>query len=439
MNILCDSNVSKDGESRVTGSVITIQQHSIQTIFDNDNPDLATAWGLELDDEYEGELTWKIASSNGNNSNENGLLNSVRLWEVCGSNSTSFTSGVRWDKYVNFEVDNDIPILKDDGIHKDLRYSCLSRNRDNNGNGIIDREEIRWYIASIQQLIGIYVGDPVLSKSVRLYNRSAADMAAPPEETERWMQHVVSSTDADGKYPLLIWAEEGVSTGSAKPTNSNGTDAQEGAKVDNLRCVRNLGYLGNVSDESYQLDEIPQNFGSYVDAKDSDTGNDYFDAEFLNKACFRYETSRELEYHHNNSIENRLVRRFELAGESISVSAPKEMTFKVLNDAVTDDMQSTGENSYCPDGYRLPNQRELVVLRYFTTLSLPVMMTRTYWIFGSTSEAQKAGYYKGPFYDSTNKEVYKYGFSYKGNLSVTDSYSISSGGLIRCVRDVHVD
>lgn len=424
MNILCDSNVSKDGESRVTGSVITIQQHAIQTIYDNDNPNLRTAWGLELADEYSGELTWKIASSNGNTDNDNGLLNSLRLWDLCGSGNYSYTKGVRWDSYVDFEVENDIPILKDDGTHKDLRYSCLARNRDNNGNGIIDREEMRWYIASIQQLVGIYVGDPVLSKSVRLYNRSADDMASP--DKSRWMQHVVSSTATDN-YPLLVWAEEGVSTGSA------GGD-QEGATADNLRCVRNLGYLGNVSDESYSLDKIPQNFGNYVDAKDSDSGNAYFDAGFLNKACFRYETSRELEYHHNNSIENRLVRRFELADASISVPASRSMTFKDLNEAVNDDMRNSGENSYCPDGYRLPNQRELVVLRYFSILSLPVMMTRTYWIFGSTEEAKKGGYSKHGIYSGD-----KYGFSLNGNLSVSNGNSIGSGKPIRCVRDVHVD
>lgn len=434
MNILCDSNVSKDGESRVTGSVITIQQHAIQTIYDNDNPNLRTAWGLELADEYDrNKLEWiKTSSTDGNTDENNGLLNTVRLWGLCGSGNYNYAKNVRWDSYVDFEVNNDIPILNN--THKDLRYSCLARNRDNNGNGIIDREEVRWYMASIQQLIGIYVGDPVLSKSVRLYNRSAAEMGSPNKSD--WMQHIVSSTKFDappwdldqGNYPTLVWAEEGISTGTARAGD------QEGASANSLRCVRNLGYLGNVSDESYALDETPQNFGNYVDAKDSDTGNAYFDAEFLNKACFRYETSRELEYHHNNSIENRLVRRFELADESISVPAPRSMTFIDLNDAVSDDMRNSGENSYCPDGYRLPNQRELVVLRYFTSLTLPVMMTRTYWIFGSTKEAEKGGYSKHGIYSGD-----KYGFSLNGNLSVSNGNSIASGNPIRCVRDVHVD
>lgn len=424
MNILCDSNVSKDGESKVTGSVITIQQHSIQTIYDNDNPKLRTAWGLELEDEYSGELTWKIAKSNGNDSNENGLLNSVRLWELCDSKSTGFTSKVRWDKYVNFEVNNDVPILKDDGTHKDLRYSCLSRNRDNNGNGIIDREEVRWYMASIQQLIGIYVGEPVLSKSVRLYNRSAVDMAS--QDKSRWMQHVVSST-ATGNYPLLVWAEEGVSTGSAG-------DDQEGATADNLRCVRNLGYLGNVSDESYPLDEVPQNFGSYTS---TGQGKGYFDAEFLNRACFRYETSRELEYHHNNSIENRLVRRFELTDRKNSVSGSEKLDFEGLNSRVNAAMTATGVNPYCPEGYRLPNQRELAVLKYFssddavTGLSTDnAMLSRTYWIFGGTDEAKNNGLQKVP--DA------KHGFSLSTVMTVSNTSKVSSGD-VRCVRDVHVD
>jgi len=427
MNILCDSNVSKDGESRVTGSVITIQQHSIQTIFDNDNPKLRTAWGLELTDEYDGQFEWKKANSNGNNSNENGLLNSVRLWELCGSNSTSFTSSVRWDKYVNFEVNNDIPILKDDGAHKDLRYSCLARNRDNNGNGIIDREEVRWYIASIQQLIGIYVGDPVLSKSVRLYNRSAAQMASKDEA--EWMQHVVSSTMYDSSWPVIIWAEEGISTGSY---SNNQDNSNQNTRAKNLRCVRNLGYLDGKSDESYNLDVQPQKFGSYVAAKDSESGNAYFDAEFLNKACFRYETSRELEYHHNNSIENRLVRRFEEASEVAADVTGTTFNFLTLNQAVNKEMKDTGVNPYCPAGYRLPNQRELAVLRYFADKSFSstdAMMSRTYWIFGGTQEAKDNGFPK----DSS-----KYGFSLHSFLTVNKDISVNSRN-IRCVRDVHVD
>lgn len=39
-----------------------------------------------------------------------------------------------------------------------LQYSCLTRNRDNNGNGIIDADEIRWYMPAIKQLVGLWMG-----------------------------------------------------------------------------------------------------------------------------------------------------------------------------------------------------------------------------------------------------------------------------------------
>lgn len=42
---------------------------------------------------------------------------------------------------------------------KSLRYFCMARNRDNNGDGKIDRSELRWYTASIKQLVGLYVGN----------------------------------------------------------------------------------------------------------------------------------------------------------------------------------------------------------------------------------------------------------------------------------------
>ena len=47
MHILCDTDFSADGDSSTTGSVVTIRQHSIQSIFDTTNEELSTAWGGE--------------------------------------------------------------------------------------------------------------------------------------------------------------------------------------------------------------------------------------------------------------------------------------------------------------------------------------------------------------------------------------------------------
>ena len=143
---------------------------------------------------------------------------------------TSLENNIRWDKYLSFEVGNELPQLRDG--YESLRYICMSRNRDNNGNGVIDRDEIRWYLASVKQLIGMYVGDGVLESSVRIYNRSTADRNS--DDPARWRQHVISSTKyLGGSEPTIIWGEEGISTGDI------GGSLAEGNTKFTVRCVRN--------------------------------------------------------------------------------------------------------------------------------------------------------------------------------------------------------
>lgn len=422
INILSASNSSKDGESKVTGSVITIQQHAIRCIYNTDPSvtDLKTAWGLEMTDEYGTSLEWgNDFSSKGNTDNANGLLNSLRLWGLCGENDYEFYGTKKWEDYVVWEVENDVPILND--AHKKMAYSCLSRNRDNNGNGIIDRNEIRWYMASIRQLVGIYAGDAVVPRNSRLYNRSAADMES--KEQKKWAQHVVSSTqhERDGyiKGPIVVWAEEGISTGHAEES----LDASQYGPA-TLRCVRNLGNLDPTKDpEKYDLTTVPQSFGVYRKAENGN--NAYFDATYLNSEALRYYTSRELEFHSNNSIENRLYRRFEICPEFRNVSGETgNMGFDGLNTNINNSILSGDGNPFCPVGYRLPNQRELAMLAYFSDIDISNQMSRTYWIFGR---------YGG----NMSKETERVGFSFTNTGNLTLSNRVTTDvNTVRCVRDV---
>ncbi len=61
------------------------------------------------------------------------------------------------------------PYFLYDDRKETLRYSCLTRNRDENGNGIIDAKEIKWYVASINQLASLYIGDQGLHSDAVLY------------------------------------------------------------------------------------------------------------------------------------------------------------------------------------------------------------------------------------------------------------------------------
>ena len=415
MHILSDSSVSKDLESSTTGSVITIQQHSIQSFFDTDESETAlhTAWGLEHMDEFPDLWQWGANSSAGNTDLFNGMLNTCKLWGLCGSSSTTFITGVSWSNYMDIEVNNDTPQLLADGTHNKLRYSCMTRNRDNNGDGKIDRDEVRWYAASIRQLIGIYVGEGVISPTSRLYNRSPEDRSDPTPA--KWMQHVCSSTWQSGGE-ALVWAEEGISTGSYGAN-------QEGARAEmSVRCVRNFGM-----DANHSLEDLPQD---YVQKEQNpDNGATVYNLSFVNKASLRDYSSIELPLHLENEKENYLSEKFEVATEFVSGNS---LMFQEFNEAITTAISQGGSNPYCPKGYRTPNQREMAIMaynklydgtefNYYNGSSKGKMMSRTAISFG--------------YYGSKTVPT-KFGYGYSSNITLDKAMRAST---TRCVKDIRVD
>lgn len=418
MHILCNSNTSKDLESRATGSVITIQQKPIKSIYNTDESytRLQNAWGLESVDEHADKVyTYNQDGSlngSGKNNNEfNGLANSVFEWGLAPngttvSNITTIENNIRWDKYLSFEVGNELPQLRDG--YESLRYICMSRNRDNNGNGVIDRDEIRWYLASVRQLIGMYVGDGVLESSVRIYNRSTADRLS--DDPARWRQHVISSTKYLNKNePTIIWGEEGISTGDI-----SGSLAEGNTKF-TVRCVRNLGMANDAP-----INETPDDYIQY--SKNAD-GSYTFECTHINESALRYYSSRELDYDDERATANCLYKKFETAPADQSWTSGA-VSFKALNDEVSK-YGSSVYAGYCPDGYRLPSQTELAVMRYYMELT-GTYPSRTFWSFG----VEALG---GSGKDGGNK----YGFcTHAGNITLWANATFSTA---RCVRDVRVE
>ena len=422
MHILCNSNTSKDLESRATGSVITIQQKPIKSIYNTDESytRLQNAWGLESTDEY-ADIVYtynqngSLDGSVKNTDPFNGLANSVFEWVLAPdgttvSNITTIQKGVRWDKYLSFEVGNELPQLNDG--YKSLRYICMSRNRDNNGNGIIDRDEVRWYLASVRQLIGMYVGGGVLESSVRIYNRSTADRNSP--DSKRWRQHVISSTKYPrNSQPTVIWGEEGISTGDISGSN------REGIKNFTVRCVRNLGLANDAP-----INKTPDD---YIQTTKNADGSYTFECTHINESALRYYTSRELDYEDERATANSLYKKFETAPADQTWTSGAIM-FKPLNDEVSK-YGSSVYAGYCPDGYRLPSQTELAVIRYYTNLvSSGDYPSRTFWSFGV--EAKVWG-------DKGKDGGNKYGFcATSGNISL---YADAKFSKARCVRDIRVE
>lgn len=421
LHILCNSEKSKDLESSTTGSVVTIQQRSIQCIYNTDPSYtvLQTAWGVENQDEYDGrwDKYWSVTSggNRGNGKRLNGLYNSCKEWELSpAGTSNAFTTGVQWSKYMNYEVDNDTPQLQSN--YQYMRYACLTRNRDNDGDGKIDRNEVRWYLASINQLLGLYVGDAILSANTRLYNKSPEDKQS--DDYNRWQQHIVSSTAFDGKSndPTMLWAEEGTSTSNFY---HNWAPDIQGTGI---RCVRNLGYIDGKNDESYDIDK---EFDDYITAEKQSDGSYIFTCTHLNEKALRYYTSKELILSDERALENCLYKKFQSSPTSSAISS---QVFREYNETVDKAIDEGRDNPYCPEGYRTPSQTEAAVMRYYMEGWNESTMTRTYWSLGKLGPNPKK--------DKNGNDLRKYGFSVQGTNITVNHQAVNS---VRCVRDIRVN
>lgn len=417
LHILCNSEKSKDLESSSTGSVVTIQQRSIQCVYNTDPSYtvLQTAWGVENQDEYDGrwDKYWSVTSgeNRGNDKRLNGLYNSCKEWELSpAGTSNAFTAGVQWSKYMDYEVENDTPQLQND--YQYMRYACMTRNRDNNGDGKIDRNEVRWYLASINQLVGLYVGDAILNANTRLYNKSPEDRKS--DVRSKWQQHVVSSTafNSESNNPTMLWAEEGTSTSYFY---HNWAPDIQGTGI---RCVRNLGYIDGKDDESYSIDK---EFDDYITAEKQSDGSYIFTCTHLNEKALRYYTSKELILSDELALENRLYKKFQSYPTSSNFTA---QSFTAFNDKVDEEIAAGRGNPYCPEGYRTPSQIEAAIMRYYITdWGVSNTFTRTYWSFGPLGSNSK-------FVDD------KYGFSVQGTNITVNKKDL---GEVRCVRDIRVN
>lgn len=417
LHILCNSEKSKDLESSSTGSVVTIQQRSIQCIYNTDPSYtvLQTVWGVENQDEYDGrwDKYWSVTSgeNRGNDKRLNGLYNSCKEWELSpAGTSNAFTTGVQWSKYMDYEVENDTPQLQND--YQYMRYACMTRNRDNNGDGKIDRNEVRWYLASINQLVGLYVGDAILNANTRLYNKSPEDRKS--DVRSKWQQHVVSSTafNSESNNPTMLWAEEGTSTSYFY---HNWAPDIQGTGI---RCVRNLGYIDGKDDESYSIDK---EFDDYITAEKQSDGSYIFTCTHLNEKALRYYTSKELILSDELALENRLYKKFQSYPTSSNFTA---QSFTAFNDKVDEEIAAGRGNPYCPEGYRTPSQIEAAIMRYYITdWGVSNTFTRTYWSFGPLGSNPK-------FVDD------KYGFNVQGTNITMNKKDL---GEVRCVRDIRVN
>ena len=328
---------SADGNSSIVNSLYTFKQKSIRTIY-NTASDVGKAWGLESVME-----TDRLPVDEDMTSDADDLTNGrSNTWTYIQSKRDS-----HWDwgwEYYDFKWTD---VLNTDNqysfnskfSYKNVFFACLMRNRDLNGDNIVQENEIRWYLASINQLTDIYIGEYSLDAESRLYPYDPRNDIYPPNGNNNVYWHYASSTyqgtERDGwstvRIPYVVWAEEGPSKGNY--LSSKGLNGSNYA----YRCVRNLGI---------PLDDIKGIPDDFVQMSPDGT---VFDLSYLDPKGLRsYYVAGAGEYtkHDEKSEHNLPYVKFE------------------VNYSIRGNNTWTYYQTYNPcenDGFRVPNMRELLI------------------------------------------------------------------------------
>lgn len=243
MNILSETFYSKDGQSCKSVAFYSLKQSAIETLYNIEDTEDFTAWGTQTiqdnniyiyDPYYSVYPKW---NSDGNNSSNNGRKNSLRIIkELRLENKGDDNADLRWDEI----IDPATWTIREK--YNYAKYIWIAHNRDINGNGIIDDNEIRWYLAAESQLIDLWIGIDSYDANARLYQYD--DWSDESQKRQYYCSSTMSSRNSSGNkrdIVRIMWSSEGASMSDSDPSWLKGIDGNGvNAKV-HYRSLRNLG------------------------------------------------------------------------------------------------------------------------------------------------------------------------------------------------------
>jgi hypothetical protein len=261
---------SEDSESSYTYCKYAFAQKSIQTFYKGISAG-QTAVGVEhIEETYCLNMNWNYLISSGSNGTKerdasvydytNGRYNLTHYLEA--KNITDWSDVIQEsvpghvDKGENYGCTHpaaDYPVYmpkngagrasnppsNNDGNAYYANSICMNRNRDENGNGKIDQDEIKWFLPTSSMYIQIAVAQSELPDPILRFTDYTPDYFLPgfqasgaSERSGTFNFHYITS---DYQY---FFAEESVTTGN---TPFNGYSGGWDCAAYTARCVRNLG------------------------------------------------------------------------------------------------------------------------------------------------------------------------------------------------------
>ncbi len=371
--------VSADGQSSFARAKYVVSQKSIWTFYELDPA--KKPFGLEFVSE---EKAQGKNVANGTNSQQ-------EYWNGRASAIKNNSGNKFYD-----DITKSAKGTQD--LYLDAFQACMSRNRDENGNRRIDTDEIKWYLAAVDQYKGIWAGEEALNTDMRLFKASASEWVALNDAfTNNGGDAALSPWHYFTCSPAnTFWAEEGCATG----TNGSATM---------VRCIRTLESKANglgEADKYYEYDPA------------TETVTMLLNSDALRSAQLGgFQT-----YFERGKDSNKLYKKFKIASANLT-GGPYSKTQVISTAKGSGFINSSDDVCQKAAGYggswRVPNQRELSIMS-----AVDKNLTDLYSCTSFTGV--QSGYYKG----GTGNE---YGFVLSGTQMTV---AISTTYNVRCVMDV---
>lgn len=425
MIIAMSTETSTDGNSSYSKIHSYISQLSMETFY-NDRVSTINAFGIETYNETPLSIAFGTPISTTGLTDNDGRKNQKIL--------IGASSSPDWSDYISLSyngwtasVGTNRTEHKLSNAYKNAYSACMSRNRDLNGNGQIDENEIRWFLPSLNEYIRMGIGNNGISSAAQLYmgDKTTMDKSLyPTNYVNDGALYYTSSEDAKRVY----WAIE---MGSYGPV-----DKWSGSGPFPIRCIRNLP----ATDISRINDVVSDATYKYYE---NTSPNVIVFKDRLVSSLYRQRASGSLGIHNEDGDANSFYYGIFVADNFLRTENPGQgytYTTYTLGDIIGYDGTVTWNGGrysnngtmknpcagYDQDGYtnwRVPNLVELSAMNAAGLLSPKPDG------YGSNDVACCTQF--------TNQNV-RYGFAFSSLIYCPggETQQINNQVLIRCVRDV---
>ena len=381
------SKTSADGNSTLYPTYLfQISQRSIRTTYKTDNASIE-AFGIETWNETgRSDFGSAGAVADDAESKSYGWQNNRTMlgtsWPSAATTLGYTTSVTSNDKSAHVYYTEGVGTASLNGYN-----ACMARNRDENGDRVIDDTELKWYLPAINQYLLLWCGEEYLYGDTRLVD--PADISKITEtDYNAGVYNLYNSS-----YAHEYWAVEGVSYGPAGPQSCG------------VRCIRNL-----------------KTYNAKTQLISSVSGNTITITGV--RSLRQQAMSGEYASHNDRDPENNLYKAFEVATSYLPgpYSASQVKTESLCAS------YSQDSNGSDVGQWRIPNQKELMIMGQNGFLDDIKPST------GNSTEgyASRTEFIRADLRSRTNP----YFYMYWNGPTITVSTNNVNVFRIRCVRDV---